>query len=68
MDHPVSVRGFFETESLVGIKANESCNTIVSFCINESPAGTVVESELCCAKETSAEIKKMNAKKTNLLN
>jgi len=65
MTQPVSFRGIFETESFGDKKAKESFITVVSFGINESLTGTIVESGPFCAKETPAEIKKMNAKKTN---
>jgi hypothetical protein len=65
MAQPVSFRGIFETESIAGKRAKESFITVVSFEINESLAGTMVESGPFCAKETPAEIKKTNAKKTN---
>ena len=65
MTQPVSFRGIFETESIAGKRAKESFIAVVSFWIIESARGTVVESEPFCAKETPAEIKKMNTNKTN---
>ena len=65
MTQPVSFRGIFETESIAVKIAKESFITVVSFWINESLMGTIVESGPFCAKETPAEIKKMNTNKTN---
>ncbi len=65
MAQPVSFRGIFETESMADKRAKESFIAVVSFGINESLTGTIAESGTFCAKETLAEIKKMNAKKTN---
>ena len=67
MIQPVSFRGIFETESFAEKRAKESFTAVVSFWINESSMGTIVEPVSFCAKETPAEIKKMNAKKTNRL-
>ena len=72
MVQPVSFRGIFvhkdsfgETESIAVKRAKESFTTVVSFWINESPMGAIVESEPFCAKETPAEIKKINTNKIN---
>ena len=64
MVQPVFFRGIFETESMAGKRAKESLTAVVSFWINESPMGIVVESVPFCAKETPAEIKKINTKKS----
>ena len=45
MIHPVSFRGILEIESFGSKSAIESFITVVSFWINESLAGTAVESE-----------------------